>query len=195
MEYQLDMFYRNSKSKDGRKSECKLCSEKRKTQYKRDNPEKIYEQDRRSKSKRLDKNRESYRKYYSENREKLLLRNREWRISNQDKVRKYGKDKKSILAKNLRNRVSKALNGGPKTQKTLALLGCDIDFLVKHLESKFLDGMCWENYGTHGWHVDHIIPCCKFDLTDPSQQSMCFHYSNLQPLWAKDNHSKGGKAL
>ena len=50
--------------------------------------------------------------------------------------------------------------------------------------------MSWDNYGIHGWHIDHIRPCASFDLTDPEQQRQCFHYPNLQPLWAFDNLSK-----
>jgi hypothetical protein len=53
--------------------------------------------------------------------------------------------------------------------------------------------MTWENWALDGWHIDHIRPCCSFDLTDPEQQKKCFHYSNLQPLWAEENWSKGGK--
>jgi hypothetical protein len=53
--------------------------------------------------------------------------------------------------------------------------------------------MSWGNYGLHGWHVDHIIPCASFDLTDPEQQRQCFHYTNLQPLWAEDNLRKSDK--
>lgn len=54
---------------------------------------------------------------------------------------------------------------------------------------QFEPGMTWENYGTE-WHVDHIVPCSYFDLTDPEQQRICFNYRNLQPLWAKDNLEK-----
>ena len=47
-----------------------------------------------------------------------------------------------------------------------------------------------ENYGTFGWHIDHIRPCSSFDLTDLEQQKQCFHYTNLQPLWWFDNIKK-----
>jgi hypothetical protein len=43
------------------------------------------------------------------------------------------------------------------------------------------------------WHIDHIVPCESFDLTDPAQQGQCFHFSNLQPLWARENLRKGTK--
>ena len=53
--------------------------------------------------------------------------------------------------------------------------------------------MTWDNYGINGWHIDHIIPVSKFDLTNNEAIKVCFHYSNLQPLWAKDNLKKGNK--
>jgi len=53
--------------------------------------------------------------------------------------------------------------------------------------------MSWDNHGFKGWHIDHIIPCSAFDLTKVEEQKKCFHYTNLQPLWAKDNLSKGDK--
>lgn len=73
------------------------------------------------------------------------------------------------------------------------MLGCTLDQFKRHIENLWLDGMSWENYGKLGWHLDHIIPCASFDLTDPQQQKKCFHYSNIQPLWAIDNWSKGCK--
>jgi hypothetical protein len=68
-----------------------------------------------------------------------------------------------------------------------------LDQLVKHLEKQFKNGMTWENRGFNGWHIDHIIPISSFDLTDIEQQKICFHYSNLQPLWAKENILKSNK--
>ena len=93
------------------------------------------------------------------------------------------------IAKNLRMRVNHALNGRAKEQSTFSLVGCGIEELKNYISSKFTNGMSWENYGK--WHIDHIKPCAAFDLTDPKQQVECFHYKNLQPLWAKDNLSKG----
>jgi len=93
----------------------------------------------------------------------------------------------------LRCRLWHALKaqGVRKTTSTMKLCGCSLDYLKKYLEKQFVDGMTWENRGK--WHIDHIRPCCSFDLTDPEQQKQCFHYSNLQPLWARDNMIKGAK--
>lgn len=73
------------------------------------------------------------------------------------------------------------------------MLGCSKQELVEHLESQFQDGMSWENYGLHGWHIDHIIPVSSFDISEPNQLKKCFHFSNLQPLWAIDNLRKSNK--
>ena len=82
-----------------------------------------------------------------------------------------------------------------KSNGTFKLLGCDIDFFIKYIETKFEEGMTWENYGRNGWHIDHIIPCASFDLTKIENQQKCFHYTNLQPLWWFDNISKGCKII
>jgi hypothetical protein len=73
-------------------------------------------------------------------------------------------------------------------------IGCTVQELVDHLESQFVDGMNWENYGSgengdhrDSWHVDHIVPLSKFEGKYPN------HYSNLQPLWAEDNMLKSDK--
>ena len=65
------------------------------------------------------------------------------------------------------------------------ICGCTREQLAAHLEAKFTEGMSWDNYAE--WHIDHIRPCASFDLTDETQQRECFHFSNLQPLWALDN--------
>ena len=70
------------------------------------------------------------------------------------------------------------------------LIGCEIDYLMFHIQEQFTKGMNWDNYGLHGWHIDHKIPCAKFDLSKESEQLKCFNYTNLQPLWAIDNLKK-----
>jgi hypothetical protein len=99
------------------------------------------------------------------------------------------------LAYSLRSLVGTALRkqAGDRAYKTHQLIGCTIPELMAHLESQFQEGMTWQNRGRNGWHVDHIIPCAAFDLTDPEQQRQCFHYTNLQPLWEADNIRKGAK--
>jgi len=82
---------------------------------------------------------------------------------------------------------------GKKASSTKKIIGCTIDKLREYLESKFDTDMSWSNFGLYGWHIDHIVPCSSFDLTKPSEQKKCFHYSNLQPLWAYDNLSKSSK--
>jgi len=82
-----------------------------------------------------------------------------------------------------------------KYYKSIDLIGCSPEVLQNWLESKFKPGMTWDNHGFYGWHVDHVIPCAVFDLADPKQQKKCFNYKNLQPLWQKENFSKGIKIL
>ena len=67
----------------------------------------------------------------------------------------------------------------------MTMVGCSASELLIHIEAQFTNGMSWDNRSE--WHVDHIKPVCSFDLTDPEQQGVCFHYTNLRPLWARDN--------
>lgn len=97
----------------------------------------------------------------------------------------------------LRDRAYKAitLQQGMRCAHTTELLGADIKTVREHLERQFKEGMSWDNHGKFGWHIDHIIPCASFDLTDPAQQRKCFHYSNLQPLWWSENLAKNKQII
>lgn len=95
------------------------------------------------------------------------------------------------LIRSVSRRLKGALNGRKKSECTLVMLGCSANYLRLHLESLWKPGMSWDNYGINGWHVDHIRPCASFNLSERQQQLMCFHYSNLQPLWAAENIAKG----
>ena len=125
------------------------------------------------------------KKYYLNNKEHLLKIRSAWDI----KRRKNNPNYK--LRNNLKTRIWSVLKGIHKSTSTMKLLGCSVDKLWNHLESKFEPWMTKENYGL--WHVDHIIACAKFDLTCPKQQHICFHYTNLQPLSATDNLRKGDR--
>ena len=65
--------------------------------------------------------------------------------------------------------------------------------IQKYLESQFLEGMCWDNYGIYGWHIDHKIPLCS--AKNETELLKLFHYTNLQPLWAEDNLKKNGNLI
>lgn len=95
------------------------------------------------------------------------------------------------IRKCLATRIYHAVKGNSKSANTIKLLGCSIEEFLTYLERKFEKSMTFRNYGD--WHVDHIIPCALFDLTKPEEQKACFHFENLQPMWAKDNLSKGAK--
>lgn len=107
--------------------------------------------------------------------------------------KKEGTDANVKLRRMLRNRIYNALKGLVKVGTTHELTGCSNEDLTKHFESLFTEGMTWDNYGK--WHVDHIVPCASFDLSKEENQKKCFHYSNLQPLWAIDNLRKNNKIL
>lgn len=131
------------------------------------------------------------KKYWQKNREKLMplkIKNNLIRRKNDPSFR---------IKENLRRRINAAMKGIgiTRSKKSFELLGVsDMDFFWNYLESKFKPGMTRENYGKE-WHIDHIIPCIAFDLTKEENQKMCFHYTNLQPLWARENLQKSSKIL
>ena len=71
------------------------------------------------------------------------------------------------------------------------MLSFSIEELKKHLENKFEKGMCFDNYGD--WHIDHVIPCSWFDLSDEDQFKHCWSLHNLKPMWASHNLKKQNK--
>lgn len=100
------------------------------------------------------------------------------------------------LAHRVRNVIRKSLMTNRKSAKSEALTGCTMSFLREHIGSQFNNGMNWDkflNAGKLGIHIDHIKPIASFDLSKPSEQKKCFHYTNLQPMWAIENIRKGSK--
>jgi len=129
-----------------------------------------------------------------------------WNEKNKKKIQERQKYRSKydlcfILRARLRKRLRDALKNNYKVGSAVGDLGCSIEYLKQHLEQKFYinpetnEIMTWENYGLYGWHIDHIIPLSSFDLTSRSQFLKACHYTNLQPLWAKDNLKKGAKVI
>lgn len=96
------------------------------------------------------------------------------------------------LSKRLRGRLREMLKGC-KAESALRLLGCSIHHFKNHIQESFQKGMAWNNYGT--WHIDHIQPCASFDLSNEYQRRVCFHWSNMRPMWATKNIAKGDKII
>jgi hypothetical protein len=121
-----------------------------------------------------------------------------WRSSNKELIKEYqnNKYKNDItrrISTNIRSRLNKALKKSFKKYSTIKNLGCSAEYLKTYLESKFKKDMSWGNYGQ--WHIDHIIPLSSFNLLEEQQFKIACHYTNLQPLWAKENLSKGNKII
>ncbi len=95
--------------------------------------------------------------------------------------------------KKVRDRLSGRLRellkrkGAQKQNAISAYMGCTPKEMMKHVESQFKDGMTWGNYGVFGWHLDHIIPCARFDLTNEDHCRVCFNWRNIRPLWGEHN--------
>lgn len=163
------------------------------------------------------KRKEYNSKYYIANKEKIILQNSIYAKKNAKKVKVYLKKyhidnrikvnnikniyhyKKIIIDINynlschLRDRLRKAIKTNQKSGSAVKDLGCTIQEFKQYLELKFLSNMNWTNWGLKGWHIDHIKPLSKFDLSDRKEFLKACHYTNLQPLWAEDNFIKGNK--
>lgn len=113
---------------------------------------------------------------------------REWRKKHPGYVTKHGRlDIQFRLANRFRTRLRDAIRENYRKGSTVELLGCAILELKKHLEKQFQPGMTWNNWSPDGWHIDHIRSLAEFDLQDIEQLKCACHYTNLRPLWAKDN--------
>ena len=138
--------------------------------------------------------------YYQENFDSISVRKKKYAVENKDMLRaaylkRLRENVNSGLAHTLRTRINSAIRRNTKSGSAVRDLGCSIDFLVKYLESKFQEGMTWENRGLYTWHIDHIIPLSSFNLEDREEFKKAVHYTNLQPMWAKDNLSKRNKII
>jgi len=197
------IFRQNHKSerkiydKNFYKSNKKRIRQRIKRYYQR-NKKKIAKYQKEYRHHNLVKDIQTHKNYYLKNKIKIIKNNKKYRQLHKNKFRKWfatymqKRRKTDInfkLKSYLRTRIWRALKGRvKKSNTTINLVGCSINHLKNHIEKKFKKGMSWSNYGK--WHVDHIRPCVSFDFRKPEEQRECFNYTNLQPLWAKDNLKK-----
>jgi len=138
---------------------------------------------------------ESNRRYRERHREEYKEKKRQYYQRNKPAIHERARQRRhrhpqAKLAHTIRVRMGRVCKGRWVSRSAVAALGISIDGLKAHLESLFQPGMTWENHGRDGWHIDHIVPLIAFDLTDLEQFAKACHYTNLQPLWAKDNLRK-----
>ena len=173
-------FRKDKTKKDGLYSSCKLC----KLIWRRENKEITNFTNRR---------------YKNNNKEKIIKYNSEYQKKNREKINKRIKyrHKNDILFKlsrNVRTRMGmfiKTKNYTKGKNNTKDILGCTPQELKDFLEKKFKDGMSWSNRDE--WHIDHIIPLSSAK-TQEEVLKLC-HYTNLQPLWIKENLQKYNKII
>ncbi len=177
-------FSKDKKSSDGLNYWCDICLKRYKAEY--------Y-------SKNHDKIRKNQKRHYTEHREELIKKASRYQAQNRNKRNTY-------IAKKLKTDINYRLSERSRSRRWCALkdqsavkataynesLGCTIAEFRAHLEVQFQPGMTWDNYGSY-WHVDEIIPCSAFNLTEPRHQRACFNWRNAQPLTVAENISKGGK--
>ena len=198
----ISEFVKCKKSKNGVRGECSKCANERNLKKYHDNKEQINE---------------NRRNNYTGPTEESRVRQRQWEKNNPDKIKIYSKRKyvkhKDKFIKNsmkwnynkletdtlfklkslLRSRIYNFLKskGFSKNSSTEQIIGCSKEYLKEYLENKFTDGMSWDNQGK--WHIDHIIPLSS--ANNEEEIYKLFHYTNLQPLWAKDNFVKSNIIL
>jgi hypothetical protein len=155
--------------------------------------------------KNKDKIIERAKEHYFKNRKKKLLYVKAYNLKNKDKKKdyhkKYNKNRRNVdpqfkIMQNLRSNLWKLITRKRniiKNKQTRELIGCSVEELKIHIESQFLTGMNWENYSYETWHIDHIIPLSLAQTMDDIIRLKLMHYTNLQPMWAKDNIRKSNK--
>ena len=185
------LFHKNKISKDGLDSRCKNC----KRQIQIDNIDKHRESSRKYRN----NNPEVDKEYWNKNKDKINEYRRSEEYKSKNKIRqnnRYKTDPVYRLNKCMHSNVSGCITSKglrKRNRKWEELVGYTKKDLMQHIESKLKEGMTWNNYGE--WHIDHIKPKSwfRYSSTDDKEFKECWALSNLQPLWANENKSKGNR--
>lgn len=133
------------------------------------------------------------------NKEKQHESEKRYREKNPDKLREKYKKKGEQLQVKIKGRIQARIRYALKSYNyrknklTTEYLGCDMIYFRKWLEHQFTDSMNWNNFGE--WHIDHVIPCSNYDLSNEYEQSECFSWKNLRPCMAHENLEKNDKII
>ena len=168
-----------------KRRKCKKCLNKECREYKKKNRDKI----------------SVYNKQYKNDiKDEIKEYNHDYNLANREAIQKrqsaYQKERKKTdpvfkLAGCLRNRLRVCLKTRNR-KSTKELTGCEYAFVRDWLQSQFIDDMTFENHGEK-WHIDHVLPCAKFNMLDEEEQRRCFNWTNLQPMFADDNLTKNDR--
>lgn len=178
---------------DDSASHCVQCEAENKKRYYCNNKEVILRKNRNYYDKNVNTILAKYKIYYKANKEDIISKNAFY-IKRREKI-----DLNFKLTRLLRSRLNVAIISNYKAGSAISDLGCSIEELKKHLESRFYPNsktgevMSWDNYGLFGWHIDHIRPLASFDLSKREELLIACNYTNLQPLWSEDNLCKGDR--
>lgn len=169
-----------------------------KKNYYQDNKEKILLKLKEHRQNNIEKYKMKDKIYSENNKEKIKVYQTQYRKKHRKESKNYEYNRYNFdiyfkLRKRLRQRIRQALHNNQKSGSAVKDLGCSISELKTYLESKFQDGMGWDNYGFYGWHIDHIKPLSSFDLSNREEFLKACHYTNLQPMWAEENMKKKDK--
>jgi hypothetical protein len=184
-------YGKRSDTKDGLHYQCKVCNRKKSSQYlqtyRLENPPQKRGKKKTHTKEQILANRKEWnnkRKQDPEYRKRLNKQTYKW------KCERFKIDPVYKLQKSIRDSLYRHLKFNRKTPYD-TIIGCTWDELKQHIESQFQDGMTWDNWSKDGWHIDHIIPLIS--ASNENELYLLNHYTNLQPLWAPDNLSKGGR--
>lgn len=208
-------FHKHKRSKDGYACRCKKCSLEDKKDYYERNKDKVKENVKEYRDKNIDVVKERVKSHYQENRDSLLeykknyhIKNKErlkeldskWREENRERIRNKSREyisnkRETDVFFKLKDRISGLIRssivskGYKKLHRTEEILGCSIQEFKEYIESRFIEGMSWKNHGE--WHLDHKTPV-SWGKTEREIYDLN-HYINFQPLWSRDNLSKGNR--
>jgi len=211
----LDDFHKSNSIKSGYGGVCKVCDRAKGKAYYEANKERVLARSAKNKAKDPEKTAATNAAWHQANKARRQADAAAWRKANPEKSRAYTKawedrNPGSSLERNrrrqrtVRGRLENVIRAGmfrgitrstKAGRKSFDILGYTADDVRARMELLFQPGMSWDNYGKDGWEIDHIIPLAahNYETPDDIDFKHAWALTNLQPLWGKENRSKGDR--